>query len=275
MSGMTLRGKFGFIVLATVIGGCSSVEGTVVDVLTGDSVEGATVTVGSAEGRSNASGAFQVGGLGKGYYNLTVSKPGYESAGRGVLVGDGTSDAGAFYLVPDAVPTVEYSEYHDNAGLVYAQLVSAANAYVALAELDGAPPSAAASLELTERLDEFGQRLKAAGVVLEGLDAFDDQFVSGGGQTIAKGLGSDLVSMFLRLFQIGDTARDLQEEKERAMRCEAIPPDLEAWAQNQGGCQDGDLPSEICSGSDPFYDEPTTAYVIGDCWRRWQFAESN
>jgi thermitase len=77
-----------------------SIAGNVTDVQTSQPVEGATVSCGTREAKTDSSGRYIMAGVPQGSYTVTVSAPGYEGASRGVSVTAGATFRADFALIP-------------------------------------------------------------------------------------------------------------------------------------------------------------------------------
>jgi thermitase len=86
--------------LLTSASSLGSISGTVTDVQISQPVEGATVSCGSREAKTDSSGSYVMAGVPKGSCTVTVSAPGYQSVSQGVSVTAGDTFTADFTLTP-------------------------------------------------------------------------------------------------------------------------------------------------------------------------------
>jgi len=86
--------------MLTSVSSLGSISGTVTDVQTSQPIEGATISYGTGQAKTDSSGSYIMAGVSEGSYTVTISAPGYESASQKVLVTAGATSRADFALTP-------------------------------------------------------------------------------------------------------------------------------------------------------------------------------
>jgi len=86
--------------MLTSVSSLGLISGTVTDVQTSQPIEGATISHGTAQVKTDPSGSYFIAGVPEGSYTISVSAPGYENASQGVSVTAGAVCRADFALIP-------------------------------------------------------------------------------------------------------------------------------------------------------------------------------